>query len=58
MHNQRCYGQRPLLWKIKFVGSGVKNENISNKELIEEFHQKTIKKLKSKITFYRQYFGC
>ena len=47
-HRQRCYGQRPLLHKIKFAGSGIKNESISKKELVEEFHQTIIWNLKKR----------
>ena len=31
----------------KFAGSGIKNENISNKELAEELHKSIIKKSKN-----------
>ena len=34
-------------------GSGIRHENISNKELIEELH-----KVHSTLNFYWQYLGC
>ena len=37
----------------KTCGSGIKNENISNKELAEENSRKEIT-----FNFYRQYLGC
>ena len=37
-------------------GSGIKDENMSNKELVEKLHKPIIRK-KSTLTFYRQYFG-
>ena len=47
----------------KTSGSGIKNENMLNKELAEEFHKPILikiekKKKKKTLTFYRQYFGC
>ena len=45
----------------KFAGSGVKNENILNKELAEEMHKPIIRNFKKKKTtffFYRLYLGC
>ena len=33
----------------KFAGSGIKNENISNKELAEELHKPIIRKFKKRI---------
>ena len=45
----------------KTSDSGIKNENISKKELAEELHKPIIKKFlkrKSRLTFYRQYLGC
>ena len=44
----------------KTSDSGIKNENISNKELTEELRKPTIRKFKKKsaLTFYRQYLGC
>ena len=45
----------------KTSGSGIKNENISNQELAEEFLQNNywkIQEKKSMLTFYRQYLGC
>ena len=40
-------------------GSGIKNENISNKESVEELHKPFIRKFKkSALIFYRQYLGC
>ena len=45
----------------KTSGSGIKNENISNKELAEELHKPIIRKFKKTIRiliFYRQYLGC
>ena len=41
--------------------SGIKNENVLNKELADELHKPIIRKIekrKSKITFYRQYLRC
>ena len=41
--------------------SGIKNENVLNKELADELHKPIIRKTekrKSKITSYRQYLGC
>ena len=32
----------------KFAGSGIKNENISNKELAEELHKPIIRKFKKR----------
>ena len=47
----------------KTSGSGIKNENISNKELMEELHKPIIRnfntrKVHSTLTFYWQYLGC
>ena len=44
----------------KTSDSGIKNENISNKELTEELRKPVIRKFKKKstLTFYRQYLGC
>ena len=43
----------------KTSGSGIKNKNISNKELAEELHKPIIRKFKkSTIIFYREYLGC
>ena len=45
----------------KSSGSGVKNENFSNKQLAEELHQPIIRKSnKRKVhsPLYRQYLGC
>ena len=45
----------------KTFGSGIKNENISNKELTKELHKPIIIKFdknKSTLTFYWQYLGC
>ena len=45
----------------KFAGSGIKNENMSNKELAEKLHKPIIRKFlknESTHTFYRQYFEC
>ena len=45
----------------KTSGSGIKNGDISNKELAEGLHKPIIRKLKKKEStaiFYRQYFGC
>ena len=36
----------------KTSGGGIKNENISNKELAEELHKRIT------LIFYRQYLGC
>ena len=45
----------------KTSGSGIKNENISNKELAEELHKPVIRKFNKRkvhsFTFYRQYLG-
>ena len=43
----------------KDSGSGTKNNNVSNKDLVEEVNKPTIRKFK-KITLisYRQFFGC
>ena len=38
----------PRATENKFVDSGIKNENISNKELAEELHKPIIKKIKNK----------
>ena len=35
-----------LATRNKFAGSGFKNENISNKELVEELHKPVIRKFK------------
>ena len=48
-------------WANKFASSHIKNKNILNEELVEELHEPIIRKCdkkKSKLTFYRQYFGC
>ena len=37
----------------KTSGSGIKNENISNKELAKKLHKPTIRKFKSTFIFYR-----
>ena len=44
----------------KTSGSGIKNENMSNKELAEELRKPVIRELKKKriLIFYRQYLGC
>ena len=44
----------------KFDGSGMKNENISNKELAEELHKPIIRKFNKNSTpiFHRQYLRC
>ena len=45
----------------KTSSSGIKNENVLNKELADELHKPIIRKIekrKSKITFYRQYLRC
>ena len=45
----------------KTSSSGIKNENVLNKELADELHKPIIRKIekrKSKITSYRQYLGC
>ena len=42
----------------KTSGGTAKKKNISNKKLAEELQKPNIKKLKSAITFYRQYLGC
>ena len=41
-------------------GSSIKNENISNKELAEEYTNQLLANLKKKstLTFCRQYLGC
>ena len=41
-------------------GSGIKNENMSNKKLAEELHKPIIRKLnkKSTLIFHWQYVGC
>ena len=41
----------------KFAGSGIKNENMSNKELGHDLHQPNIKKFEKReyTQFYRQY---
>ena len=42
-------------------GSGINNENISNKELAKQLHKPIIRKFKKKksaLTFYGQYLGC
>ena len=42
----------------KTSGSGIKNENMLNKELAEELHKRAIRKFeKSTLTFYIQYLG-
>ena len=43
--------------------SGIKNENISNKELMEELHKPIIRNFNTRkvhrtLTFYWQYLGC
>ena len=35
-------------WGKKTLGSGIKNENISNKELSEELHKQIIRKFKKR----------
>ena len=35
----------------KYSGSGIKNENISNKELAEELHKPIIRKLRKNYTY-------
>ena len=42
----------------KFAGSGIKYENISNKELDEELYKPIIRKFNKSIFYYRQYPGC
>ena len=43
----------------KFSGKGIKNENMSNKELAEELQNPIIRKFKkSVLILYRKYFGC
>ena len=44
----------------KTSGSGIKNENMSNKELAEELRKPVIRKFLRKhiLIFYRQYLGC
>ena len=45
----------------KFAGSGIKNENMSNKELADDLHQPNIRKYeKRKYTHFLQaiYLGC
>ena len=44
----------------KTSGSGIKNKNMSNKELAEELLKPVIRELKKKriLIFYRQYLGC
>ena len=43
----------------KFFGKGIKNENMSNKELAEELQNPIIRKIKKSIlSFYRKYLGC
>ena len=37
-----------LATRNKFAGSGIKNENISNKELAEELHKPIIKKFRKR----------
>ena len=43
----------------KTSGSGIKNENMSNKELAEELRKPVIRKFLKKriLIFYRQYLG-
>ena len=43
----------------KASGSGIKNDNIPNKELGEELHKPIIRKFNKKniFIFYRQYLG-
>ena len=43
------------LFDKKISGTGIRYENISNKELAEE---SKIQEKKCTITFYRQYLGC
>ena len=43
----------------KSSGSGIKNENTTDKQLAEELYKSIIRKFKkSTFNFYRQYLGC
>ena len=43
----------------KSSGSGIKNENMTDKQLAEELYKSIIRKFKkSTFNFYRQYLGC
>ena len=43
----------------KSTGSGIKNENTTDKQLAEELYKSIIRKFKkSTFNFYRQYLGC
>ena len=56
----KCFDKKTHVTCVnKFAGSGIKNENILNKEFAEDLHKPMIRNLKkSTLTFYRQYVGC
>ena len=57
----RLHGHKPRATGNKSAsGGGIKNENISNKELAEELEKIIIKNLnkESKFIFYKKYLGC
>ena len=55
-------GLAPMVYKYfdkKSSGSGIKNENTTDKQLAEELYKSIIRKFKkSTFNFYRQYLGC
>ena len=56
----KCFDKKTHVTCVnKFAGSGIKNENILNKEFAEDLHKPMIRNLKkSTLIFYRQYVGC
>ena len=44
----KFFDKKSAMCAYKFTGSGIKNENISNKELVEDLHKPIIKKFKER----------
>ena len=58
MYSKRAFVQSFVNVLIKTLLSGIKKENMSDQQLVEELHKPIIKKFKKKsiLSFYRQYF--
>ena len=44
----KFFDKKSAMCAYKFTGSGIKNENIPNKELVEDLHKPIIKKFKKR----------